>query len=368
MAAAAAAMAMDARWLLGPSAAMASPEALAQEAAVAHALQPQEEDASLWGGFVRMFTSMTRPLSYLVAKAAFPLKQVLAAVTHKAAFALKKTMANPTKLFRRQAFSPLDGFRGHDTLAMGLRHVFARGGMRAIARKAFAPYMANAVVAMSMFHTYTVTRHCLFEGGLRDEPAAAGLASLAAGAVQATLSAPLYNLRLGRLGMRKSTNLPKAGLFAGLRELGQRQGLAGLFRNYPYILAQECCSLGAFFVSFEWVKIHATAAVRTHVDPSGKKDMYAWASAACVAGMALSAVGTPFENVHEWHATRSGGAVPPGSVLRHFYRDARPKCRKRILLSGLKMKLPLAPVAGLPLLAYEVMMHNGLAPVLHQDL
>lgn len=357
---------MDVHWLPVPAATVGASPALVQQTAVANLLPQQEEDASLYGGVVRMFTSMTRPLSYLVAKAVFPLKQVLAVVVHKLAFALKKTMANPTKLFRRQAFSPLDGFRGHDSLLVGVRHVFASGGLREVARKAFAPYMANAVVALSMFHTYTVARHYLCEGGITYEPHAAGIASLAAGGVQATLNAPLYNLRLGRLRLRKSTRLPAGGLFSGLRDLGQRHGLPGLFRNYPYILAQECCSLGAFFVSFEWVKVHATQVVRRHVDPSGKKDMYAWASAACLAGVALFAVGTPFENVHEWHATRSSEGAR-GGVVQHFLRDARPGCRSRILLSGLKTKLPVAPVAGLPLLAYEVMMHNGLAPAVHHD-
>uniref|UniRef100_A0A7S4PWD6 Mitochondrial carrier protein n=1 Tax=Alexandrium monilatum TaxID=311494 RepID=A0A7S4PWD6_9DINO len=243
--------------VVGVGVPVATPEALAQDAAVANLLPTKEEDASFSGGLVRMFTSMTRPLSYLVAKAVFPIKHVLAVASHKLAFALKKTMANPTKLFKRQAFNPLDEFRGHESLLAGLRHVFAKGGMRGIARKAFAPYMANAVVAMSMFHTYTVTRHALSEGYVTDEPTAAGIASAAAGFVQATLNAPLYNLRLGRLRAPKATRLPSSGLVAGIRELGQRQGIAGLFRNYPYILAQECCALGAFFVSFEWAKAHA---------------------------------------------------------------------------------------------------------------
>jgi len=219
---------------------------------------------------------------------------------------------------------------------------------------------------MSMFHSYTFTRHILHEGGVEDGLAAGGCASLAAGATQATLSTPLYNLRLGRLRLQKSS-LPRAGLLAGLRDLGQRQGISGLYRNYPYVLAQECCSLGAFFVSYEWVKIHATHLVREHVDASGKKDMYAWAAAASLAGLALFAVGTPFENLHEWHVTRRGESTP-GSVLQHFFQAARPRCRARILLSGLRRKLPVAPVAGLPLLAYEAMLHHGLAPALvHQD-
>lgn len=331
-------------------------------------LPQKDEEASLSGSAVRIFTNMTRPLSYLVSQALFPLKHMLAMATSKFAFALKKTMANPTKLFRRQAFSPMDAFKGtHASLLVGLRFAVANGGLRSAARKAFTPYVVNAVVALSMFHSYTATRCCLEERGWEDETRAAFVASLAAGTVQATLNAPLYNLRVGRLLRKKTSPLPENGLLQGLRDLAARQGYAGLFRNYPYLVLQECCSLGAFFVSFEWAKVHATEFVRQRIDPSGKKDPYAWASAACVAGVALFAVGTPFENVHEWHATRSGEAKKPGGVFQHFFREARPKCRRRILLSGLRTKLPLAPVAGLPLLAYEVMTDHGYAPVLHSD-
>jgi len=36
-------------------------------------------------------------------------------------------------------------------------------------------------------------------------------------------------------------------------------------------------------------------------------------------------------------------------------------------MSGLRRKIPLAPLAGLPLLTYEVMMHNGIVPSIHDD-
>jgi len=149
----------------------------------------------------------------------------------------------------------------------------------------------------------------------------------------------------------------------GLKDLARH---GSLFRSYPYILAQECCSLGAFFVSYEWVKDQTIGIVREHVDPSGDNDMLAWASAASAAGMVLVAVGIPFENVLEWHAARRGRKEVPHSVVRHFLRDAKPRVRWRVLLSGMRRKLPLAPLAGLPLLAYEAMLHSGLAPVLHE--
>ncbi|CAK0900688.1 unnamed protein product [Prorocentrum cordatum] len=120
-------------------------------------------------------------------------------------------------------------------------------------------------------------------------------------------------------------------------------------------------SMSAFFASNEWLKTRATSATRAHIDPSGKKDMIAWAAAASAAGVVLAAVSTPLENVLVWHVARRTQESPAG-VAAHFLHGAGTRTRWRVLVSGLARKLPMAPVAGLPLLAYQVMLHSGLSP------
>mmetsp|Transcript_103231 Transcript_103231/g.291498 ORF Transcript_103231/g.291498 Transcript_103231/m.291498 type:complete len:456 (-) Transcript_103231:88-1455(-) len=333
----------------------------------------QSEDASLWGGAVRALTNLARPLATLAAPALLALKlkakYVVLKLSQKVAVALKASMQNPTRLFRRRALSPTEAFQGHPAgLLHALRAEVAASGFRGVTRKAIGPYVANSIVAVSMFQTYTAARlllHGAFSVGQEPGTAAPMLCEASAGAtaglVQATLNTPLYNLRLRTMRGKPSV---QHGLTAGLRSLWSSKGTLGVFQNYRYVVAQECCSLAAFFLSYEWFKAHTARLVRAHLDPSGQRDVYAWAAAASASGVVLVAVGTPFENLLEWHIARRTGTTPV-SVLGHFIRDARPQCRPRILLSGLRRKLPLAPLAGLPLIAYEVMMHHGVAPVLH---
>lgn len=347
-------------------------------------LAEAEGDASVWGALARSFTSLSRPLVVVTSLAVLKAKYVMLLVAKKVAVALKQSMQNPSRLFRRQALSPLEAFRAHpEGLIMGLQKEFAVGGLWGVTSKALGPYVTNACIAMVMFHTYSVTQHFLrqhfvVEGAPAQTSVAAcdavpanevspdvvtatviaceALAGAAAGSVQATLSAPLYNIKLRN----------DAGtLFDNFRFLYRREGIRGLFRNYPFVAIQESLSLAAFFGSYACLRTQATYFLHRHVDSSGKADMCAWAVAASASGMVLVAVGTPFENLHRWHVARRDMETPSNIGL-HFLRSAKPQTRCRILLSGLRRKLPLAPVAGLPLLVYEAAMHNGFAPVLHE--
>lgn len=302
------------------------------------------------------------------------------------AAALKTSMQNPARLFRRTAVSPLHDFAAHPAGALqGLRSEFSSHGFKGVTCKALGPYLANSIVAMSMFQTYSATR--LIVRGAADDATSESACDIAGstpvwceaiagatgGVMQATLNTPLYNVKLREQRMNKSGANPSRGLVVGLSGLWRKKGFLGAFQNYRYVLGQEACSLAAFFASYEFFKSHTTQVMRLHCDPSGKKDTLAWAGAASAAGVVLVAVGTPFENLLEWHVVRRSDTTPNG-VVRHFLRDAghgardwRVVARRRslILFSGLRRKLPFAPLAGLPLLVYELMLHQGITPVLH---
>jgi len=348
-----------------------------------------EDEASVWGGIVRTFTNLTRPLSNVVQPASMAvkvkLKHVMIWFSKKMAAALKTSMQNPARLFRRQAVSPLHEFAAHPAGAVeGLRAELSSHGVRGVTRKAIGPYIFNSFVAMSMFHTYSVAR-LLARGATYDltsdsagdtltplvcEAAAGG----AAGVIQATLNTPLYNIKL-RERQTPSSNHGSRTLVANLFDIFKTKGVFVAFQNYRYVVAQEACSLAAFFASYEYFKERATRFMRKEYDEQGKKDTLAWAIAASAAGVVLVAVGTPFENVLEWHVVRRTETTPK-SVVGHFLRDAAhgatcPRIifrrRSRILFSGLRRKLPFAPLSGLPLLVYETMLHHGITPALHED-
>jgi len=338
------------------------------------------EDASLYGAIVRSMTKLTRPLVHLVSQAVLQVKiqfkHMFMLVVKKFGAALKKSMMNPIKLFRRQAINPADVFNGHSVgLLIALRTEFQLRGFRGVAGKALGPYIANSFVAVCMFHTYTTAKQlqqCFGSGDPHSESESMyceATSGIMAGIVQATLTAPLHNMKLQGSRIQQDGVIVRKQpqrIRVGLQSLYQHHGLSGMFRNYPYLLVQECCSLGAFFASYQFFKQHTTDTLRRHVDPSGRYDTCAWALAASGAGIVLAGVGTPFENLHEWHSARSSLSCPR-AVLPHFLRDARPRTRTRILMSGLRRKIPLAPLAGLPLLTYEVMMHNGIVPSIHDD-
>ncbi|CAK0800266.1 unnamed protein product [Prorocentrum cordatum] len=298
----------------------------------------------------------------------------------KAAATLKALMQNPARLFKRRVFSPFEVLRGHSAGGPlgALRHELATGrGARGLSWDLLAPWATNCAVAVCMFHTYGTVSSALRRLGGRWEEASVAreaAAGAAAGAVQGALSTPLYNAKLRAPGAPLAA---PGGAHAGTDPSGRPRsfaaavaalrpgGVRGAFRNLPYVVGQEMFSMSAFFASNEWLKTRATSATRAHIDPSGKKDMIAWAAAASAAGVVLAAVSTPLENVLVWHVARRTQESPAG-VAAHFLHGAGTRTRWRVLVSGLARKLPMAPVAGLPLLAYQVMLHSGLSPVLHE--
>lgn len=357
--------------------------------AVALRLLAREEESAFSAGLVRAVTGLIRPLSgvaliqaliamkfkllWLAKSATVVAKKCMMFAKAKAFVSAEAAVSNPWRLFRRQVVSPLDAFRVHPSGILGaLREEHKKRGVRGIGLKTTGPYLANAVVAMSMFHTYTYARLSLHmlavehpmiaDSPLRCEAAAAS----AAGVVQATMHTPLYNMRLGREeNIAAVQRLEHKGLSQSFRELYGRGGLPGCFRNYPFVLVQETCSLVTFFASYEWFKTNATILVHHHVDASGEKDIFAWASAASLSGVVMVAVGTPFENVLTWHVSRRGPSTP-NSVFAHFVKFgiSKPHAARLVLWSGMRKKLIGAPLMGLPLLAYEFMIHRGWAPAL----
>lgn len=320
--------------------------------AVALQAYSREYDASLYGAIVRSLTSLTRPLATAVPSAImllklklkWNLKQVAVLGMKKVYLTVQTAIANPTKFFTRPAVSTLHAFQHHPR---GMWHVvckeFRVRGVTGIVRKAIGPYLYNSFAALAMFQTYTKTR-LVFHGlcTVGDRPCNFPLfceagAGVAAGFVQATLNTPLYNIKLRRVrGLREAAVKsepppPPRGILASVVAMHGRVGLAGVYRSFPYVFTQESCSLAAFFTSYEWFKSLGTQVVREHIDPSGEKDMIAWAAAASAAGVILAAVGTPFENVLEWHVTRRSPGAPHG-VLLHFAQDARRKTEFRGVL------------------------------------
>ncbi|CAE7545600.1 unnamed protein product, partial [Symbiodinium pilosum] len=289
------------------------------------------------------------------------MKKCMFMVKAKTFVSIESAVRNPWRLFRRQVFSPLDPFRLHPSgIWDAIRQEHKERGVRGIGAKTTGPYLANAVVAMSMFHTYTYTRlwlHMLAAENpkIADNPLGCeAVSASAAGFVQATLHTPLYNIRLGRedhiAAVQKAEH---KGLRQSLVELYCRGGVRACFLNYPFVLVQETCSLVTFFTSYEWFKTNAIVLLRRHVDSSGEKDAFAWVSGAILSGIMMVAVGTPFENVLTWHVARRKPTTPK-SVFRHFaeFSLAKPQPARSILFSGMRKKLVMAPFVGLPLLAY----------------
>ena len=142
---------------------------------IVRVLLAREEESALSGGLVRAMTSLLRPLSGVaVLQALLALKFKFLGIAKMSVVVVKKCMfmvkaktfvsiesavRNPWRLFRRQVFSPLDPFRLHPSgIWNAIRQEHKERGVRGIGAKTTGPYLANAVVAMSMFHTYTYTR------------------------------------------------------------------------------------------------------------------------------------------------------------------------------------------------------------------
>eukprot|EP00434_Breviolum_minutum_P031080 symbB.v1.2.027491.t1/scaffold2823.1/size69429/3 len=343
-------------------------------------LKRQQDEAALGAAAARVMV-LLRPLgqialiqALLVAKMkAFGVaklcllgakKMTLLAKT-KASLSLEAYMKSPTKLFRRQVISPLDPFRAQDMSTVdGVRKEFRESGLKGLSTKSIAPYLVNAGIAMVMFHTYTTTRlhlHALAlqYPTLKEMPLGCeAISGASAGIMQATLHSPLYNVRLCREEELVDSRNHKT-LGQRLRELHGRAGVKGCFQNYSFIMAQEVLALMSFFTSYEWLKLQTTSWYRQNYS-SGEKDILGWSFAACCSGIVLSAVGTPFENILAWHVAHRQPSQPKG-VWKHFLQEP-PRLRMKIFFRGMGSKLMVAPLAGLPLLAYECMVHNEMAP------
>ena len=106
-------------------------------------------------------------------------------------------------------------------------HAFSQGkevresGLKGLSTKSILPYVANAGIAMVMFHTYTTTRLMLYSWADRYPSLAwaemplccEALAGASAGLMQATLHSPLYNVRLCRDDEILSWDLPRFTFF-----------------------------------------------------------------------------------------------------------------------------------------------------------
>lgn len=281
---------------------------IAQNEALVLDLSRQQDAAALSAGVARALVAILRPLGGMalipmllaakmkvlaVAKLCLlGAKKGMFFAKAKAALSLEAYMKNPFKLFRRQVISPLDPFRQKEMSTVeAMRKEVRESGLKGLSTKSILPYVANAGIAMVMFHTYTTTRLMLYSWADRYPSLAwaemplccEALAGASAGLMQATLHSPLYNVRLCR-DDEIAANRDQKSLGQRLVELHARAGIRGCFQNYSFIMAQEVLALMSFFTSYEWLKLKTTTWLRHQVDDSGEKDVWAWTIAACGRG------------------------------------------------------------------------------------
>ena len=130
---------------------------------------------------------------------------------------------------------------------------------RRFCHKTLAPYAANAFITMAMFQSYTLVRHYLHALQAQERIGSRPLvyeaiSGACAGAVQAGLCVPLYNVKLCREDQLKASRSQKE-LLQSLRELYASKGWKGCYQNWRYVMAQEVVSLTSFFASYEWLKL-----------------------------------------------------------------------------------------------------------------
>ena len=298
-----------------------------------------ESDASFYAGLARAATSMTRPLAQSVTA-------VMQLLIRKASLTLAKYISNPVRLFKKSAVGTLEVIsrkRGSLSTASALRAELAAGGVSSIAKLAVGPYMYNSIVSLTMFHTYSTTKEYLhlknsnptFKEAVSIELLCGGFA----GFIQALLNTPAYNVK--RIE-------PGKPLFKGCQKLLRKDGLRGLFKDMPLMTVQEVCGLASFFASYEFYKHHILK--YTPDDHRLAGCVFAGMSA----GMTLTAVSHPFDNLHEWHITNRHSQSAHSNAFIHFIRQQSRKSKAKILFRGLSRRLPLGIPAGIPLLVYEV--------------
>ena len=341
------------------------------------ALLEERSDASLYASLARTVTSMTKPLSQSVGA-------VLNLAFRNIGTVLAKYLANPARLFRRGAVGTLELLsrkRGSLPVLHAVRAEFASGGVYGILRLATGPYFYNAIVSFSMFHTYSTLK-----GVLADQEDSwtnrfcheneniqiimrEGFAGVCAGLVQGSLNAPAYNVK------RK---MPGKLLTTGAMELWQAKGIGAIFADLPLMCIQEVIGLAAFFTSYELIKTQLRGRV------AKEYEMLSWVVSGMAAGLILTLITHPFDNLHEWHVRHHTKTSPSNAVLhfaQHHYTAKELRrtqigsagtstqkggggrggghraalTSRRILFHGLTKRLPMGVMAGFPLLVYELM-------------
>ena len=110
-------------------------------------------------------------------------------------------------------------------------------------RFASALYAANAFITMAMFQSYTLVRQYLHalqaEERIGSRPLAyEAISGDCAGAVQAGLCVPLYNVKPCREDQLKAQRSQGEELLQSLRELHAGKGWKGCYRNWRYVMAE----------------------------------------------------------------------------------------------------------------------------------
>eukprot|EP01061_Rhynchopus_euleeides_P015248 TRINITY_DN26091_c0_g1_i1.p2 TRINITY_DN26091_c0_g1~~TRINITY_DN26091_c0_g1_i1.p2 ORF type:complete len:467 (+),score=166.90 TRINITY_DN26091_c0_g1_i1:109-1509(+) len=314
----------------------------------------ERSDASYYASLARTVTTMTRPLAQ-------SLGALVNLVGRNLTVLLAKYAANPVRLFRRVAVGTLEVVgrkRGSLTTMQAVKAEVASGGFYGVARLAIGPYLFNSAVAFTMFHTYTVLKeHLLLQKEdwthyftssnpyvqiLKQETFAGG----SAGLLQATMNTPVYNIK------RK---MPGKTISLGAKEIFISHGMRGLFADMPLMCVQETLGLAVFFSSYELMK----KALQEKV--SHEQRIVSWVVAGMAAGMMLTAVTHPFDNLHEWHVRHHTKKSHPNAMVHFMQHTIRVTGKRhlsirRILFHGLAKRLPMGIPAGIPLLVYEVMM------------
>ena len=309
----------------------------------------ERTDASAYASVVRAFTTMTRPLAQSAGAA-------VSFVTRSIGDVLARYLANPVRLFKRNAvgmFELLARRRGSLSAMRAIQAEVSSGGYYSIARLTAGPYLCNALVSFAMFQTYSRVKATLEE---QEKPwthrynhanpyvqsmARETCAGTCAGVLQACMNTPLYNIK---------RRAPGLAITDGAANLFVKAGARGLFADLPLMMMQESIGLTTFFSSYELSKMYLEAKVKE------EERVLAWIAAGMIAGASLTTVTLPFDNLHEWHILHRRRNTPR-NALWHFcsrkISKGHPSTR-RILFRGLTTRMPLGMAGGLPLIVYEV--------------
>ncbi|KAJ9450301.1 Mitochondrial substrate carrier family protein S [Diplonema papillatum] len=315
------------------------------------AMLEETSDASLWAAVARSLTSMTRPLAQNMAA-------VFNVLMQRGTLAVAKYIANPARLFRRVAVGTLEviGRRNTSlTVVSAVRAELQTSGVYGVASLAFGPWLFNSVVSFAMFETYTRlkeaittesrpwTRHFQSDDPYMSIIKCDTFSGASAGLVQAVINTPAYNIKRG---------MPGKSLTQGGLDLYVKKGLRGVFADMQLIMLQETLGLACFFTSYELYKLW----LQQRVDEEHK--VATWVCAGMAAGMTLTAVTHPFDNLHEWHVAHRSSRTPHNAFV-HFCTHPHSNTVRRTLFHGLSRRMVMGVPAGIPLLIYELLSDNA---------